>query len=71
MNRKTVRQDKARSVTWKVLIEAMVLLTTLRLFPSNYFVAILYLEIPIDPEFLSGSEKNAVFKMVFRNENVV
>jgi hypothetical protein len=71
MNRKTVRQDKARSVTWKVLIEAMVLLTTLRLFPSNYFVAILYLEIPIDPEFLSSSEKNAVFKMVFRNENVV
>jgi hypothetical protein len=71
MNRKTVRQDKARSVTWKVLIEAMVLLTTLRLFPSNYFVAILYLEIPIDPEFLSSSEKNEVFKMGFRNENVV
>jgi hypothetical protein len=71
MNRKTVRQDKARSVTWKVLIEAMVLLTTLRLFPSNYFVAILYLEIPIDPEFLSSSEKNAVFKMGFRNVNVV
>jgi len=29
------------------------------------------LEIPIDPEFLSSSEKNAVFKMGFRNENVV